>query len=85
MTEKEIKDKAEQLVEALAALSLGKEPNLLSGEVFKKLSGHQNFNQIKLAYISYLQSFDGNIDSAEDIKRMFDFRMEIVNLFDVSV
>lgn len=82
MTEKEIKDKAELIVEALAALSLGKEPNLLSGEVFKKLSGHQNFDKIKSAYIAYLQSFDGVVDSAEDIKRMFDFRMEIVNLFD---
>ncbi len=83
MTEKEIKDKAELIVEALAALSLGKEPNLLSGEVFKKLSGHQNFDKIKSAYIVYLQSFDGNIDTPEDIKRMFDFRLEIVGLFDV--
>jgi len=83
MTEKEIKDKAELIVEALAALSLGKEPNLLSGEVFKKLSGHQNFEKIKSAYIAYLQSFDGNIDTPEDIKRMFDFRLEIVELFGV--
>jgi len=83
MTEKEIKDKAELIVEALAALSLGKEPNLLSGEVFKKLSGHQNFEKIKSAYIAYLQSFDGNIDTPEDIKRMFDFRLEIVGLFGV--
>lgn len=83
MTEKEIKDKAEQIVEALTALSLGKEPNMLSGEVFKKLASHQNFNQIKSAYISYLQQFDGNIDTPEDIKQMFDFRLEIVGLFDV--
>ncbi len=83
MTEKEIKDKAEQIVEALAALSLGKEPNMLSGEVFKKLASHPNFNQIKSAYIAYLQQFDGSIDTPEDIKRMFDFRLEIVGLFDV--
>jgi hypothetical protein len=83
MTEKEIKEKAEQIVEALTALSLGKEPNMLSGEVFKKLSGHQNFTQIKTTYITYLQSFDGGVDAPDDIKRMFDFRMEIVSLFDV--
>ncbi len=83
MTEKEIKEKAEQIVEALTALSFGKEPNMLSGEVFKKLSGHQNFTQIKTAYIAYLQSFDGCVDAPDDIKRMFDFRMEIVNLFDI--
>jgi hypothetical protein len=56
---------------------------MLSGEVFKKLSGHQNFTQIKTAYIAYLQSFDGCVDAPDDIKRMFDFRMEIVNLFDI--
>lgn len=83
MTEKEIKDRAEQIVDALAALSLGKEPNMLSGEVFKKLANHPNFNQIKTAYTTYLQQFDGNIDTPDDIKRMFDFRLEIVGLFDV--
>lgn len=83
MTEKEIKDRAEQIVEALTSLSLGKEPNMLSGEVFKKLAGHQNFYQIKSAYIAYLQDFDGNIDTPEDIKRMFDFRLQIVGLFDI--
>ncbi len=83
MTEKEIKDKAELIVEALTALSLGKEPNMLSGEVFKKLASHPNFTQIKSVYITYLQQFDGNVDTPEDIKRMFDFRLEIVGLFDV--
>lgn len=82
MTEKEIKEKAELIVEALTALSMGREPNVLSGEVFKKLSGHQNYIQIRDAYIKYLQTFDGKVDTAEDIKAMFDFRLEIVSLFD---
>lgn len=82
MTEKEIKEKAELIVEALMALSMGREPNVLSGEVFKKLSGHQNYIQIRDAYIKYLQTFDGKVDTAEDIKAMFDFRLEIVSLFD---
>lgn len=82
MTEKEIKEKAELIVEALTALSMGREPNVLSGEVFKKLSGHQNYIQIRDAHIKYLQTFDGKVDTAEDIKAMFDFRLEIVSLFD---
>ena len=82
MTEKEIKEKAELIVEALTALSMGREPNVLSGEVFKKLSGHQNYTQIRDSYIKYLQTFDGKVDTAEDIKAMFDFRLEIVSLFD---
>ena len=82
MTEKEIKDKAEQIVEALTALSLGKEPNLLSSDVFKKLAQHNNFIQIRDAYIAYLQTLDANVDAPEEIKRLFDFRMQIVALFD---
>ncbi len=83
MTEKEIKDKAEQIIEALTALSLGREPNMLSNDAFKKLSSHPNFYQIKETYINYLQSFDGKVESADDVKKMFDFRMNIVNLFDI--
>jgi len=82
MTEKEVKDKAEAIVEALTALSLGREPNMLSGDVFKKLSAHTSFDKIRNSYINYLQSFDGKVDSPEDIKKMFDFRMEIVSFFD---
>jgi hypothetical protein len=82
MTEKEIKEKAEQIIEALTALSLGREPNMLSGEVFKKLADHTNYIGIRNAYIDYLQSFDGKVDSPDDIKNLFDFRMKIVSLFE---
>jgi len=84
MNEKEIKDKAEQIVEALTSLSLGREPNILSNEALKKLSNHPNYIQIRDAYISYLQSFDGKIDNVENIKLLFDFRMKIVQLFDIE-
>ena len=83
MNEKEIKDKAEQIVEALTSLSLGREANLLSNEALKKLSNHPNYTQIRNVYITYLQSFDGKIESIENIKQLFDFRMKIVELFDV--
>ena len=81
MNEKEIKDKAEQIVEALIDLSLGKEPNMLSNEAFRKLSKHPNFDEIRNLLISYLQQFDGKLDSTEEIKRLFDFRIKIVDLF----
>lgn len=82
MTEKEVKDRAEQIIEALSALTLGREPNLLSGEIFKTLSDHPNFIGIRNAYIDYLQTFDGKVDAPEDIKNLFDFRMKIVGLFE---
>lgn len=82
MNEKEILAKAESIVEALTSLSLGKEPSLLSGATFKKLATHLNFIAIRDAYIAYLQAFDGKIETAEEIKRIFEFRMEVTILFE---
>ena len=82
MNEKEMKERSEEIVEALADLSIGKEPHLLSNDIFRKLGKHPNFDQIKNAYIDYLQIFDGKIDTPEEIKMLFDFRMKIITLFD---
>jgi len=82
MTEKEIKEKAEQIIEALTAISLGKEPNLLSNEVFKKIADHPNLTKMIAAYISYLQSFNGKVETPTNIKALFDFRMQLVELFE---
>lgn len=82
MTEKEIKDRAEEIIESLTALSLGKEPNILSSDVFKKLAEHKNFEQIKSLYISRLNSFNAKVISTSDIKALFDFRIQIVELYD---
>lgn len=82
MTEKEIKDRAEQIIEALTAISLGREPNMLSNDAYRKLSAHDNFLLIRDAYITYLQLFEGKVESPDDIKKLFDFRMQILELFD---
>lgn len=81
MTENEIKEKAEQIIEALTSLSLGNEPTMFSNEAFRKLHKHTNYVQIRNAYIAYLQEFDGRIEFPAEIKRLFDFRMKIVELF----
>ena len=82
MNEKEMKDKSEEIVEALTDLSIGKEPHILSNDIFRKLAKHPNFEQIKKAYIDYFQIFDGKIDTPKEIKILFDFRMKIITLFD---
>jgi hypothetical protein len=84
MSEKEIKEKAEQIIEALTSLSLGNEPTMFSNEAFRKLCKHDNFLQIRDAYVTFLNEFNGGIESPEDIKRLFDFRMKIVKLFYAS-
>lgn len=81
MNEEQSKNLAESIVKALVELSLGKEPNIFSKSAFRKLSDHKNFSFIRDAYIDYLKEFDGKIESEEDMKRLFDFRLKILNYF----
>ena len=82
--EKKIKEKAEDIVEAITALSLGKEPSLLSNSVFKSIVANPNFQQIKQALIDYLISFDGKLETTEEWKTLNDFRFKIVELYSKS-
>lgn len=82
MNEKELIEKAEEIIEALTSLSMGKEPGLMSGKVFKNLSTHPQFIPIRDCYIKYLQSFDGKSDDINELKRIGDLRIEIVTLYD---
>ncbi len=82
MTEKEIAEKAETIIEALTLLSMGKEPSMLSNSVFKKLGKHRNFVLIRNAYTSYLQNFDGKLETSDEIRKLFEFRLKITQLFE---
>jgi len=81
MNEEQTKNAAESIVKTLVELSLGKEPNIFSKSPFRKLAEHKNYTLIRDAYIDYLKEFDGKIDSDEDMKRLFDFRIKILNYF----
>ena len=85
ITEKKIKETAEDIVEAIAAISLGKEPNFLSNSVYKSISTHTNFQQIKQLVIDYLQTFDGKLETTEELKALNDFRFKIVELYSKSI
>lgn len=81
VTEKKVKETAENIVEAFVALSLGKEPSLLSNSVFKSLSKHPNFQAIKKLVVEYLEAFDGKLENAVEWKTLNDFRFRIVELY----
>jgi hypothetical protein len=81
ITEKKIKETAEDIVEAITAISLGKQPNILSNSVYKSIATHTNFQQIKQLVIDYLQTFDGKLDTTEELKALNDFRFKIVELY----
>jgi len=81
INEKKVKETAEEIVESIAAICLGKEPNLLSNSVYKSIATHENFQQIKQLVIDYLQTFDGKLETTEELKALNDFRFKIVELY----
>lgn len=80
MNEKKVKETTENIMESFVALSLGKEPNLLSNSIIKSLSSHPNFQQIKQLIVEYLVAFDGKLETADEWKKLNDFRFKIVEL-----
>ena len=84
LNEKQIKELVENIVEAIVAASLGKEPSLLSNAVFKTIADHPNYALIKSAVIAYLQAFDGKVESTEEWKRLSDFRFQVVALYSTN-
>lgn len=85
MNEKELKEQAEEIIDALHALSIGKEPGLLSGNVFKKLAAHPSFLQIRDTYVNYLKDFDGKIETGEEIRKLFELRMSLCTLYNTTI
>ena len=81
MDEKELIELSDELVHAITKLSLGEKPGFLSGSVYKKLSNHTNFGEIKQCYIEHLQTFKGTYDNSIELKKLTDFRYKIVELF----
>jgi len=81
MNEKEIKELSENIVESIVDLSLGKEPNLISGKIFKTIAQHPKYEDIKKLYIEFLAGFYGKYETPDEIKKLMDFRFRIVELY----
>ena len=82
MNEKEVKELCENIVESIVDLSLGKEPGLLSGKVFKSVAKHPNYEKMKTLYIEFLTGFDGKYEKSEEIQKLAEFRFNLVKLFE---
>jgi hypothetical protein len=79
--EKKIKELSETIVESIVSLSLGKEPNLLSSSVYKSIAKHPNYFPIRQLIIEHLQNFDGKMETAEEWKKLNDFRFKLIELY----
>lgn len=84
MKEDEIKELAKDIVEAIVDLSLGKEPNIISAKTFKSVAKHPKFEDMKSLYIEFLTSFNINADSSSELRGLTDFRIKMVELFNVE-
>ena len=84
MDENKIKELTENIVESIVSLSLGKEPNFLSNSVYKSIANHPNFLQIRKLVVEHLQTFDGKIETAEEWKKLNDFRFNLIDLYNTK-
>jgi hypothetical protein len=83
--EKKIKELSETIVESIVSLSLGKEPNLLSNSVYKSIAKHPNYLRIRQLIIEHLQNFDGKMETAEEWKKLNDFRFNLIELYNLKL
>ncbi len=81
MDENELIELSDEIIESLTQLVLGKTPGFLSNSIFKKLSTHSNFNEIKKCYSEFINSFNGAYKDATELKKLSDFRYKIVELY----
>ena len=82
MSEKDIRELSDNIVESIVALSLGKEPGLISGKIFKTIAKHPKYEEMKKLYIEFLFGFDGHFETTEELKKLSDFRFALVQLFE---
>ncbi len=80
--EKQIREEAETIVDALVYLMLGNEPGLLSGKTFRQLPEHKNYLKIIQLFKEFVIAFDGKIDDLNEHTALTTFRYKIVELFE---
>lgn len=82
MEEKNIIEKTDEIIQAFTRLILGEYPGMLSNRIFKDLPKHSHFNELKLLYISHIQQFNGSYETTDDLKRLTDFRYELIKIYE---
>ncbi len=81
MDEKELIELSDEIIDSLTKLVMGETAGFLSNSVYKKLSTHKNFDEIKAAYAKLINTFDGSYKDTTVLKKLTDFRFKIVELY----
>ena len=80
--EKELIELSNDIIHSLTKLVLGEKPGFLSGSVYKKMESHPRLGTMKKLYSSFLLDFKGSYEDSASLKKLTDFRYEIVELFE---
>lgn len=80
--EKELIELSNEIIHSLTKLVLGEKPGFLSGTVYKKMEIHPRLSTMKSLYASFIMDFKGSYEDATSLKKLTDFRYEMVELFE---
>ena len=81
LSEKQIIDTAEKIFESYVHLSLGKEPGLLSGSIYRNLDSHPKMKEMLDICKEYFTAFDGKISEIDEWERLSTFRLRLIELY----
>ena len=86
MDEKKIIVMSESIVNAIVDISMCRSKFSLTNTVLKKLSNNPAlFENVRNCYIEYLGTIEDKIDTTMEVKRLSDFRYEIVDIYEKAV
>ena len=78
-----IPQKKELIIEMLQELTVMLIANPW-GSVYKSIAKHPNYFRIRQLIIEHLQNFDGKMETAEEWKKLNDFRFNLIELYNLK-
>lgn len=81
LSEKQIIEIAEKIFKSYVNLSLGKEPGLLSGSVYKSIDSHPRMREMLDVCKEYFTAFGGKISEVKEWERLAKFRLRLIELY----
>lgn len=81
LSEKQIIEIAEKIFESYVNLSLGKEPGLLSGTVYRNIDSHPKMKEMLDTCKEYFTVFNGKISEIPEWERLAKFRLRLIDLY----
>ncbi len=81
LTEKELNELAEKIIEACFDICMEKEPNLISGEVFRRVYKHDKKAEIMSVFKEFIMKSEFELTNSDKWKEKVDLKFKIVELY----